>query len=70
MISNLYGLFLVGRNIHFFWKESGIIVSIQVNWVRSPLTPLNQGGTGFKVPLCKGDLGGSKTTPESLRIIH
>jgi len=30
--------------------------------VRSPLTPLQKGGTGnfLKVPLFKGDLGGSK----------
>ncbi|MBG1261292.1 hypothetical protein F8S20_20330 [Nostoc sp. BAE] len=28
---------------------------------RSPLTPLKKGGTGVKVPLFKGDLGGSKT---------
>jgi hypothetical protein len=26
---------------------------------RSPLTPLKKGGTGIKVPLFKGDLGGS-----------
>jgi hypothetical protein len=26
---------------------------------RSPLAPLKKGGTGIKVPLCKGDLGGS-----------
>jgi len=32
------------------------------NHVRSPLTPLQKGGTGdlLKVPLFKGDLGGSK----------
>jgi len=28
---------------------------------RSPLTPLKKGGTGIKVPLFKGDLGGSIT---------
>ncbi|MBG1261608.1 hypothetical protein F8S20_22145 [Nostoc sp. BAE] len=28
---------------------------------RSPLTLLKKGGTGVKVPLFKGDLGGSKT---------
>ncbi|MTJ49755.1 hypothetical protein FJR05_18575 [Dolichospermum sp. UHCC 0259] len=27
---------------------------------RSPLTPLNKGGTRVKVPFLKGDLGGSK----------
>ncbi|AFW95108.1 hypothetical protein ANA_C12762 [Anabaena sp. 90] len=27
---------------------------------RSPLTPLAKGGTRVKVPLFKGDLGGSK----------
>jgi hypothetical protein len=27
----------------------------------SPLTPLKKGGTGIRVPLFKGDLGGSKT---------
>jgi hypothetical protein len=27
---------------------------------RSPLAPLKKGGTGIKVPLFKGDLGGSK----------
>ncbi|HBE19372.1 MAG TPA: hypothetical protein DEG17_16950 [Cyanobacteria bacterium UBA11149] len=27
--------------------------------VRSPLAPLKKGGNGFKVPLLKGDLGGS-----------
>ncbi|HBE18473.1 MAG TPA: hypothetical protein DEA78_09570 [Cyanobacteria bacterium UBA11159] len=27
--------------------------------VRSPLAPLFKGGNGFKVPLKKGDLGGS-----------
>jgi hypothetical protein len=32
------------------------------NRVRSPLAPLKKGGTGkfLKVPLFKGDLGGSK----------
>ncbi|QLE51409.1 hypothetical protein FD724_27250 [Nostoc sp. C057] len=29
-------------------------------YFRSPLTPLKKGGTGIKVPLLKGDLGGSK----------
>jgi catechol 2,3-dioxygenase-like lactoylglutathione lyase family enzyme len=28
---------------------------------RSPLAPLFKGGTGIKVPLFKGDLGGSKS---------
>jgi hypothetical protein len=27
--------------------------------LRSPLAPLQKGGTGLKVPLLKGDLGGS-----------
>jgi amino acid adenylation domain-containing protein len=33
---------------------------IVVEWNRSPLAPLFKGGTGIKVPLFKGDLGGSR----------
>jgi hypothetical protein len=32
---------------------------VKYTW-RSPLAPLQKGGTGVKVPLIKGDLGGSR----------
>jgi hypothetical protein len=35
--------------------------AVTLGTFRSPLTPLKKGGTGIKVPLFKGDLGGSKT---------
>jgi hypothetical protein len=34
---------------------------------RSPLTPLSKGGTRVKVPLFKGDLGGSKNIRYTIR---
>jgi len=34
---------------------------------RSPLTPLSKGGTRVKVPLKKGDLGGSKNIRYTIR---
>ncbi|MTJ19079.1 hypothetical protein FJR06_20710 [Dolichospermum sp. UHCC 0352] len=34
---------------------------------RSPLTPLVKGGTRVKVPLFKGDLGGSKNIRYTMR---
>jgi hypothetical protein len=33
---------------------------VTLDTFRSPLTPLKKGGTGVKVPLFKGDLGGSR----------
>ena len=39
-----------------FEKSSVVTLST----CRSPLTPLKKGETGLKVPLFKGDLGGSK----------
>jgi hypothetical protein len=35
--------------------------AVTLGTLRSPLTPLKKGGTGIKVPLSKGDLGGSRT---------
>jgi hypothetical protein len=39
--------------------EKVLVVMIKTR--RSPLTPLKKRGTGFKVPLKKGDLGRSCT---------
>ncbi len=36
-------------------------LSVILGTYRSPLTPLFKGGTRVKVPLFKGDLGGSRT---------
>jgi hypothetical protein len=33
-----------------------------------PLAPLQKGGTGFKVPLLKGDLGGSWHLQQAVRL--
>ena len=34
---------------------------------KAPVAPVEKGGTGFKVPLFKGDLGGSLTLNHSLK---
>jgi len=47
----------VGRQERFFEK----CFALTLCTFRSPLTPLKKGGTGIKVPLLKGDLGGSRT---------
>jgi RHS repeat-associated protein len=56
----------IAHTLNLRMDEYGnVLESVAIAYPRSPLTPLNKGGTGFKVPLFKGDLGGSKTTPES-----
>jgi predicted ATPase/signal transduction histidine kinase len=61
--------FLYTENLLTYHPPQSLSVSIQVDppaAVRSPLAPLNKGGTRFEVPLNKGDLGGSTVTSESL----
>jgi hypothetical protein len=56
----------------------GLILSLlyqffmKLHRIRSPLAPLNKGGTGktsIKVPLIKGDLGGSRYVQLHIKLV-
>jgi hypothetical protein len=61
LVNCLWGLqsfhFIRGAAQRVFEKVSPVMLSTQ----RSPLAPLKKGGNHLKVPLFKGDLGGSCT---------
>jgi hypothetical protein len=45
---------------------------MKLHRIRSPLAPLNKGGTGktsIKVPLYKGDLGGSRYVQLHIKLV-
>jgi hypothetical protein len=45
---------------------------MKLHRIRSPLAPLNKGGTGktsIKVPLFKGDLGGSRYVQLHIKLV-
>jgi hypothetical protein len=42
---------------------------VRLHRIRSPLAPLKKGGKRVKVPLFKGDLGGSRSVQLNIKLV-